>query len=203
MIRMMRRAKQRRPTLGIESGILCPPLGNGLWEGRSKRRARSRASKFNHLAGVSRGECPHERQALPKIEGEREKKEARLQSSLAVSPSHQTSRSFPMRRPARRIAAMGSRPSADTSVPLHIERTTGADPPATAEYAVSVGGSKAGVGTVLMAKRMGLGGLSAFLASLSIASSEIESACRVLTEELHYDIPDVRLTRVALRRFGG
>ena len=58
----------------------------------------------------------------------------------------------------------------------------------TAEYAVSMGGAKDGVGTVLLGKPKGLSALTVFLHGLDVASAEIATACRVLTEQPHYEI---------------
>ena len=85
--------------------------------------------------------------------------------------------------------------------PLHIERWDGgAIDPATAEYTVSFGGSKDGVGTILIGKCRGLDGLDTFLRGLGVPSSEIETALRVLAGQPRHEIPDVKLTRAALRR---
>jgi hypothetical protein len=51
-----------------------------------------------------------------------------------------------------------------------------------------MGGAKDGVGTVLIAKPKGLSALTALLRGLEIAPAEIETACRVLTEQPHYEI---------------
>ena len=93
------------------------------------------------------------------------------------------------------------RQSAKTLIPLHIARDGDGTDPATAEYGISFGGSKDGVGTVLLAKWKGLAALREFLRSLGIASSEVETACRVLTEQPHHGIPNVALSRSTLRRF--
>jgi hypothetical protein len=93
--------------------------------------------------------------------------------------------------------------SVKTPSPLHIDREDGEGiHPPTAEYAVSFGGSKDRVGTVLLARPQGLDALTALLRGLGIASSDIVTACQVLTEEQpHYVIPDVSLTPAVLRRF--
>jgi hypothetical protein len=78
----------------------------------------------------------------------------------------------------------------DKTLPLHIDwlnRHDGANS-TTAAYAVSMGGAKDGVGTVLIAKPKGLSALTALLRGLEIAPAEIETACRVLTEQPHYEI---------------
>jgi hypothetical protein len=70
----------------------------------------------------------------------------------------------------------------------------------TVGYAVSFGGSKDEVGTVLLAKPQGLDALVALLCGLGIAHAEIVTACHVLTIQPHYVIYDVTLTRSLLRR---
>ena len=97
----------------------------------------------------------------------------------------------------------GPRQATKKRIPLHIERSDsdGADP-ATAQYIVTFGGSKDEVGTVLLAKRQGLSGLHAFLRSLDIPSSEVETAGRVLAEQPRHEIRDVTLTQATLRRLG-
>ena len=86
-------------------------------------------------------------------------------------------------------------------VPLHIDRLDhdGAHS-ATAEYVVSMGGTKDPVGTVLIGKPRGLSALTALLRGLEAPGAEIEAACRVLTEQLHYEIPHVNVTPAILRR---
>jgi len=88
------------------------------------------------------------------------------------------------------------------TLPLHIDRLDhdGADP-ATAEFAVSMGGAKDGVGTVLIAKPKGLSALTAFLRGLGVAPAEIEMACRAITKEPHYEIRHgLNATAAVLRR---
>jgi len=92
--------------------------------------------------------------------------------------------------------------SVKTLTPLHIEREDGDGiHPPTAEYAVSFGGSRDRVGTVLLGRPQGLDGLTVLLRSLGIAQAEIETACQVLTEQAHHEISDVTLTPAVLRRF--
>ncbi len=82
--------------------------------------------------------------------------------------------------------AQTPQPSREATTRLHIDRADGdgADPQ-TMEYSLSFGGSKDRVATVLIATRKGLDALRTFLASLAIASADIESACHVLTEHSH------------------
>jgi hypothetical protein len=92
--------------------------------------------------------------------------------------------------------------SVKTLTPLHIDRVDGdgINPP-TAEYVVSFGGAKDGVGTVVLAKPQGFDALVVLLRGLSIAHAEIGTACQVLTEQAHHEISDVTLTPAVLRRF--
>jgi hypothetical protein len=92
--------------------------------------------------------------------------------------------------------------SAKTLTQLHIDRVggDGINPP-TAEYVVSFGGAKDGVGTVVLAKPQGFDALVVLLRGLSIAHAEIGTACHVLTEQAHHEISDVTLTPAVLRRF--
>ncbi len=92
--------------------------------------------------------------------------------------------------------------SVKTLTPLHIVREDGdgINPP-TAEYVVSFGGAKDGVGTVVLAKPQGFDALVVLLRGLSIAHAEIGTACQVLTEQAHHEISDVTLTPAVLRRF--
>jgi hypothetical protein len=92
--------------------------------------------------------------------------------------------------------------SVKTLTHLHIDRVDGdgINPP-TAEYVVSFGGAKDGVGTVVLAKPQGFDALVVLLRGLSIAHAEIETACQVLTEQAHHEISDVTLTPAVLRRF--
>jgi|GraSoiStandDraft_16_1057320.scaffolds.fasta_scaffold86121_5 hypothetical protein len=93
-------------------------------------------------------------------------------------------------------------PTARTPIPVHIDRRdSGRADPATATYSVSFGGSKDGVGTVLIAKPRSLAGLAAVLHGLGVARAEIELACRVLTEQPHHEILVVTLARTYLRKF--
>ena len=75
----------------------------------------------------------------------------------------------------------------------------GADP-AGAEYAVSMGGTKDAVGTVLLGRPKGLSALVALLRGLEVPGAEIEAACRALTEQLHYEVERVSVTPAILRR---
>ena len=86
-------------------------------------------------------------------------------------------------------------------VPVHIDRLDhdGADP-ATAEYVVSMGGTKDAVGTVLIGKPKGLSALMALLRGLEVPGAEIETACRALTKQLHHEIAHVNVTPAILRR---
>ena len=87
------------------------------------------------------------------------------------------------------------------TIPLHIDRLDhdGADP-ARAEYAVSMGGTKDAVGTVLLGKPKGLSALAALLRGLEVPDGEIETACRALAEHLHYEVARVSVTPTILRR---
>ena len=89
-----------------------------------------------------------------------------------------------------------------TTLPLHIDRLDhdGANS-ATAEYAVSMGGAKDGVGTVLLGKPKGLSALTVFLHRLDVAPGEIATACRGITKETHYEIRyGLKVTAAVLRR---
>ncbi len=89
-----------------------------------------------------------------------------------------------------------------TTLPLHIDRLDhdGANS-ATAEYAVSMGGAKDGVGTVLLGKPKGLSALTVFLHRLDVAPGEIATACRGMTKETHYEIRHgLKVTAAVLRR---
>ena len=94
-------------------------------------------------------------------------------------------------------------PPAQAPVPLHIE---GSDDPAiileTTGYRVSLGGSKDGVGTIVLGTAKGVRTLRIFLLKLGVAPSEVEIACRVLDEQAHHEIPDVNLRPAALRDLG-
>ena len=93
-------------------------------------------------------------------------------------------------------------PSVKTTLPLHVDRLDhdGAGP-ATAEYAVSMGGAKDGVGTVLLGKPMGLIALAALLRALDVPRAEIQTACQALNEHPHYEIRQgVNVTPEVLRR---
>jgi hypothetical protein len=93
--------------------------------------------------------------------------------------------------------------SSETPVPLHISR--GESPkidPTTAVYAVSLGGSKDDVGTVLIGTPKGLDALTALLQKIGVGRAEIETACKVLAEQPYHRIPSVKLTPTFLRRLG-
>lgn len=49
---------------------------------------------------------------------------------------------------------------------------------------------------------MGLKALMALLRKLEVPSTEIEIACRVLTTEPHYEIPNVLVTPETFRKLG-
>ena len=93
--------------------------------------------------------------------------------------------------------------SSRTPVPLHISR--GGSPAirhVTAVYAVSLGGSKDGVGTVLIGTPKGVDALAALLEQIGVGRSEIETACKVLAEQTYHQIPRVKMTPTTLRRLG-
>jgi hypothetical protein len=94
-------------------------------------------------------------------------------------------------------------PAKTTTVPLHVDRLAGHDGAnsTTAEYAVSMGGTKDGAGTVLIAKPKGLSALTALLHGLEIAPAEIQTACRAMTKQPHYEIRHgLNVTPAVLRR---
>ena len=97
--------------------------------------------------------------------------------------------------------ALARQHSVKTPTPLHIDREDGDIHPPTADYAVSFGGSKDRVGTVLLGRPQGVDALTALLRGLGIAPGEIVTACQVLTEQTHHVIPDVMLTPAVVRRF--
>ena len=85
--------------------------------------------------------------------------------------------------------------------PLHIDRAAGPTIDLTkTEYSVTFGGSKDAVGTILLGKPEGLNALTAFLRMLGLASQEIEIARGVLSEQSHYELPDVKLSPTILRQ---
>ena len=93
--------------------------------------------------------------------------------------------------------------SSKMPVPLHIIR--GGSPTirsATAVYTVSLGGSKDGVGTILIGTPRGVNGLTALLEKIGVGRSEIETACKVLAEQPYHQVPGVKLTTTMLRRLG-
>jgi hypothetical protein len=69
-------------------------------------------------------------------------------------------------------------------------------------YAVSLGGSKDDVGTVLIATPKGVDALTALLQKIGVRRSEIETACKVLAEQPYHQIPSVKLSPAFLRRLG-
>ena len=94
-------------------------------------------------------------------------------------------------------------PAARQPIPLHIDRAAGpAIDLTTTEYSVTFGGSKDAVGTVLLGSPAGLEALAAFLRKIGLASSEIEIARRVLSEQAHHELPDVKLSPTILRNLG-
>jgi hypothetical protein len=94
-------------------------------------------------------------------------------------------------------------PAARQPTPLHIDRASGpAIDLTTTEYAVAIGGSKDAVGTVLLGSPAGLDALTAFLHKIGLTSSEIENARRVLSEQSHYELPDVTVSPTILRQLG-
>jgi len=87
--------------------------------------------------------------------------------------------------------------------PLHIDRAAGPEIDLTTTgYSVTFGGSKDAVGTVLLGSPAGLEALAAFLRKIGLASSEIETARRVLSEQAHHELPDVKLSPPILRQLG-
>jgi hypothetical protein len=95
------------------------------------------------------------------------------------------------------------KPALRPPTPLHIARAAGpAIDLTTTEYSVTIGGSKDAVGTVLLGSPAGLDALTAFLHKIGLASSEIENARRVLSEQSDYELPDVTVSPTILRQLG-
>ena len=75
--------------------------------------------------------------------------------------------------------------------PLHIDRAAGP------EIDLTTTGY-----SVLLGSPAGLEALAAFLRKIGLASSEIEIARRVLSEQAHHELPDVKLSPTVLRNLG-
>jgi hypothetical protein len=87
--------------------------------------------------------------------------------------------------------------------PLHIDRAAGPQIDLTTTgFSVTFGGSKDAVGAILLGTPAGLEALTAFLRKIGLASPEIETARRVLSEQSHYEIPDVKVSPTILRQLG-
>jgi hypothetical protein len=91
----------------------------------------------------------------------------------------------------------------DTPGVVHIVRPDRLDvQPTTTEFSVSFGGHKDGVGTIELGKPKGIEALALLLRKLQIPPTEIEIAGRVLTTELHHEIPNVILRLGIFRQLG-
>jgi hypothetical protein len=87
--------------------------------------------------------------------------------------------------------------------PLHIDRAAGPEIDLTTTgFSVTFGGSKDAVGTVLLGKPEGLKALMAFLRKIGLAFAEMEIARRVLSEQSHHEISDVKMSPTILRQLG-
>ena len=83
---------------------------------------------------------------------------------------------------------------------IYIERQYHADAPA--EFLVSFGGAKDGVGAFYLGRATSLDSLTALLAKLGLSSSVVRTAVQVLTAEPRHQVPDVILTIAMIRELG-
>jgi len=95
------------------------------------------------------------------------------------------------------------RSAAVPPTPLHIDRAAGPEIDLTTTgFSVTFGGSKDAVGTVLLGRPEGLDALTAFLRKIGLASPEVQIAWRVLSEQAHHELPDVKVSPTILRQLG-
>jgi hypothetical protein len=85
-------------------------------------------------------------------------------------------------------------------VVIFIDRPPAVDP-TSAEYSVSFGAITA-TGAVLLGRVEGLDALRRVLRKLDLTGPEVETACLVLTERPHYEVPGVLLTQTLIRGLG-
>jgi hypothetical protein len=91
----------------------------------------------------------------------------------------------------------------DTPGVVHIVRSDRlAVQSTTTEFSVSFGGHKDGVGTIELGRPKGFDALTALLRKLSVALTEIEIACQVLTTAPRHEISNVILRRGIFRHLG-
>jgi hypothetical protein len=83
---------------------------------------------------------------------------------------------------------------------IYIECQYHADTPA--EFLVSFGGAKDGVGAFYLGRTTGFDPLTTLLRRLGLSSSAIGTALRVLRAEPRHQIPGVTLTMAMIRELG-
>jgi hypothetical protein len=70
------------------------------------------------------------------------------------------------------------------------------------QYVLSFGGTEDGVGAFNLGRAFGLDDLVKQLRKVGLSQSEIDTALQVLAAQAHHKIPDVKLTKTLIHKFG-
>jgi hypothetical protein len=70
------------------------------------------------------------------------------------------------------------------------------------QYVLSFGGTENGVGAFNLGRAFGLDDLAKQLRKVGLSQGEMDTAFHVLAAQGHHEIPDVKLTKTLIHKFG-
>jgi hypothetical protein len=70
------------------------------------------------------------------------------------------------------------------------------------QYVLSFGGTEDGVGAFNLGRAFGLDDLAKQLKKVGLSQGEMDTAFHVLAAQAHHEIPDVKLTKTLIHKFG-
>jgi hypothetical protein len=70
------------------------------------------------------------------------------------------------------------------------------------QYVLSFGGTEDGVGAFNLGRAFGLDDLAKQLRKVGLSQGEMDTAFHVLAAQAHHEIPDVKLTKTLIQKFG-
>jgi hypothetical protein len=70
------------------------------------------------------------------------------------------------------------------------------------QYVLSFGGTEDGVGAFNLGRAFGLDDLVKQLRKVGLSQGEMDTALQVLAAQAHHKIPDVKLTKTLIHKFG-
>ena len=69
-------------------------------------------------------------------------------------------------------------------------------------YVLSFGGAADGVGVFMLGRAFGLDDLAKQLRKVGLSQGETETALQVLAAQVHHEIPNVKMTKTLIHKFG-